>query len=444
MKFISSIALLVTLMAVKPISAQSLQISNIQWPQLSYTMCTQSDVYVNIIRSCYNSTYSGATITVSGLNLTVDVNYTVVGNCNTILDFPGHQISCGILPAGTYAVTVNAKMNGVSQATMTSTLTVSIGNCCPYVADAGNDTTVCNLDSVQLNAVATPSYGAGKWTVSSGTGIILADTVAGAWATNLSSGTNIFTWTTTDTICTTYDSVIVLNHELPSNAMTELDKSSCFDTISIHATPPTVGTGKWTSNTSGIFILNSTKSTAQALNMSIGINEFVWTVSNKICPKSNDTLRIDYSQVLDSPAVSVSGMMLTSDIQPSYQWYKDQNAIPGETNQSYTVIANGTYSVYAVSLNCSNGLFSEEIEITGVGIEQRSNKEMSIYPNPSKGLIYLDNVLPNTKIIVLDQIGRQISTGILSSGNNQLDLRDFPQGLYYLRIDEYTEVLVKE
>lgn len=444
MKLLSSIAVILTLLLAKPMSAQSLQISNIQWPQFSYTMCTQSDVYVNLIRSCYNSTYTGATYTVVGFNIVVDVNYTVTGSCNTILDFPGHQISLGLLPAGSYAVTVKANMNAATQSTMTSSLVVSQGSCCPFVANAGNDSMVCSLDSFQLNGNIPPSYSAGKWTVTSGSGIIVADTVPNAWATFLSTGNNIFTWITVDSVCTTFDSVIISNIELPSDAVTELDKPSCFDTIAIHATPPTVGKGKWTSNTSGTYIFNNTSSSAKALNMSIGANELIWTVSNKICPKSIDTLMIEYSQVVDSPMVSVSGTILTSNVQPSYQWYNGQNAISGETNQSYTAVANGSYSVYSVAQNCPNGLFSEEIEITTIGINQISKTEIVIYPNPSDGLIYIKNIEPNTKVLLLDLFGRVVLEEKTVQNKIVLDLTSFNAGLYQLLLINSNETLVRE
>lgn len=419
-------------MFANPVSGQNFTISNIQWPQLNYTMCTQSDVYVNIIRSCYNSTYSGSTVNVVGFNITVDVNYSVTGTCNAILDFPGHQISLGILPAGTYTVLVNANLNSSTHSTMGSSLVVGVGNCCPLNADAGNDSVVCKLDSIQLNGNSIPSFGSGKWTVVSGNATIIADSIPNPWAYNLSNGINTFSWKITDSICADSATVKFTKFALPSDAIVEIDKKSCFDTISIHATQPTVGTGKWTTTTTGVVITNSTSSVAQANNLTIGFNELIWTVSNNICPKNIDTLIVEYDQLVDSPIVSLNGFTLSSDPQPTYQWHKDQVAIPNETNQTYNVTSNGTYSVFSTVVDCENGLFSNEIEIDFVGIEESDQSGLNIYPNPVLNTLTIESAQKG-QFIIVNNLGKEVLSGQLK-GTQKLDLSQLNSGIYFIRL----------
>ena len=425
-------------MLTNPLSAQTIQISNIQWPQLTYTMCTQSDVYVNLIRSCYNSTYSGATVTVNGLNITVDVNYAVVASCNTILDFPGHQISLGILPVGTYAVTVNATLNSVSQSTMASSVTVSMGNCCQSVADAGTNTNICDTSGYQLNGNTPPSFATSGWTVVSGSGTINNGTSPNATVSNLSYGINKFAWSMSDSICATSDTVTVRNFESPSTAITEADKFSCYDSITINANVPITGIGTWKSLTAGISIFQ--KNDAKTLVTSLEpLSLLTWTITNGICPTSIDTLNVEYSEVTTAPIITANDLMLNSDQAPSYQWYKDGNPITNETNQSYQVTTDGTYSVYAVVPGCDNGLFSNEIAFNSVGINEKEKPSLTLYPNPASGILYLEKEGGLTgEIVVYNMQGGEVYT--MSAKGKSLVKVNLPSslnsGTYYLSFSE--------
>ena len=427
MKFKSSIAVTLLIISIRLASAQqSLQISNIQWPLLNYTMCTQSDVYVNIIRSCYNSTYTGATVVVSGFNITVDVNYTVVAPCNPILDFPGYQISLGLLPAGTYAVTVNANMNSVLQSTMGSSLTVNVGNCCQSIADAGPNTHICDTTGFQLNGNAPPSFSTANWTVVSGSGIISNGTLHNATVSNLSYGLNRFAWSMSDSTCATSDTVNVRNFETPSTAVTEADKLSCYDSVTINANVPTVGIGTWKSYTAGVSIFqkNDPKTILTNLNSS---NLLTWTITNGICPSSVDTLKIEYNEVTVAPVITANNLTLSSNTAPSYQWYKDGNPIANETSQTYQVSANGVYSVYSVFPGCTNGLFSNEITFGSVGVSEEESSALRIYPNPASEILYLEKESGlNGEITIYNPEGRQVyKSSVINETRIKIDLSSY-------------------
>ena len=84
--------------------------------------------------------------------------------------------------------------------------------------------------------------------------------------------------------------------------------------------------------------------------------------------------------------------------------------------------------------------FCATIGAVGVGInENLQNTNISIFPNPSKGLttINFDGVRPNyTTITVNNVIGQQIKKATIkgTDANYQFDLSNFPDGVYFVKV----------
>lgn len=84
------------------------------------------------------------------------------------------------------------------------------------------------------------------------------------------------------------------------------------------------------------------------------------------------------------PTITLAGYTLTSSPASSYQWQLNSVDIPGATNQSYTMLQSGYYTVIVADLNgCKN---SASVKVFLSGIEDvTANANISIYPNPSSG-----------------------------------------------------------
>ena len=68
-----------------------------------------------------------------------------------------------------------------------------------------------------------------------------------------------------------------------------------------------------------------------------------------------------------------------------------------------------------------------------VGIEEILKQQMSIFPNPSNGFVNIETDLLIQLVEVYSSQGREI--GSMDLVRNQLDFRDYPSGLYILRIN---------
>lgn len=160
----------------------------------------------------------------------------------------------------------------------------------PSLAEASAPSEICG-NEVNLTAI-NPVVGNGFWTVLSGDGIV-ANPEQSETSTTLSSGENTFQWTVSNGICPSNSiSVNVFSYELPSIANAGEDQTICNNNSTLEAIAPAIGSGIWTAITAGINITDPSDNSSSITNLTEGINQLVWTVSNGICETSSDTLNI--------------------------------------------------------------------------------------------------------------------------------------------------------
>lgn len=132
---------------------------------------------------------------------------------------------------------------------------------------------------------------------------------------------------------------------------------------------------------------------------------------------------------------SQNGGTLTADISGAiYQWINCTTGdfIAGETNQTFTPTADGSYAAIVSEGQCSDT--TDCITITDAGISE-SNLDFSFnaYPNPSTGIFYIESPEASTYIIY-DALGRILVNDTFNSGVNKIDLSTEETGIYFLRV----------
>jgi hypothetical protein len=168
----------------------------------------------------------------------------------------------------------------VTYKSCSSTDLVMVINNLPTTADAGLDQVSC-LGTVSLNP-NTPSIGIGEWSVLSGSA-----NFAGNTASNLAIDDNILRWTIVNNGCSSFDDVTIINHE-SSDANAGANKVICYDSISLAANLPIVGTGIWTMQSGAAIISDVHSNVPDATDLNQGINVFRWTVSYNGCSKFDE------------------------------------------------------------------------------------------------------------------------------------------------------------
>jgi hypothetical protein len=67
-----------------------------------------------------------------------------------------------------------------------------------------------------------------------------------------------------------------------------------------------------------------------------------------------------------------------------------------------------------------------------------------VYPNPTKGALFIDNVSVN-KVVVYDALGKLMNVPFSSNGTStSANLEKFPKGIYYMYIESEGETTVRK
>ncbi len=141
---------------------------------------------------------------------------------------------------------------------------------------------------------------------------------------------------------------------------------------------------------------------------------------------------------VDNSVTAIDNAITANLAGASYQWLdcdSGQN-IPGETNQTFTPSATGSYAVNITDgSGCSAISACTLVMISGTK-EVELSKKISIYPNPATQWIKILNLNPEpvTQIKLINLSG-QVIKEIKPNGCDNLDLSFLEQGIYMLKMD---------
>ncbi len=361
--------------------AQNIGINTVSLSKDTATACDVVIFSITGTHGCTTTSLGGISHSLSRSNITISVQADDPFICQGALTSFNTTYSLPLtgITANAYTVTITYTATNPGSSAVTSLVVLAT-----TPADAGIDTTYCHATSHNLTGNTLPIGITGTWSVLSGSGTITNPNQPQTTVTGLGYGTNEFEWAVMDPNCTIRDTVKITNFEMPSAAITESDFIACSDTATIDATPPTAGTGTWSVLNGSVFLLMPNSPSTPVIFSGAGHHAFEWKIENGICQASIDTLEVEVKLLTDTPQISFQSGVLSSTPAPAYQWHLDGQAIPGATSQNHTPTTNGIYDVLTTETGCSTGLFSNEIELSTVGINQYRSFDLSIYPNPAQ------------------------------------------------------------
>ena len=143
------------------------------------------------------------------------------------------------------------------------------------------------------------------------------------------------------------------------------------------------------------------------------------------------------------PTITQAGYTLTSSAAASYQWQFNSVDIPGATNQSYTILQTGYYTVVVGDSNGCKNSFTEYILISGIN-NSESDANISINPNPSSGTFMVEWLhgltVGEVSINVMNTLGQKVFSSEESQYigttlfKKEIDLTLFANGVYYITL----------
>ena len=151
----------------------------------------------------------------------------------------------------------------------------------------------------------------------------------------------------------------------------------------------------------------------------------------------SDTLIQSSIQVIESPEtpiITLSNGVLTSNAPGIYQWYLNGNPIPGANASNFEPSITGDYSLELTNENgCS--VKSEFVNYTGIDAID-SSELLSLFPNPVINNLTLVFKSDNAKeVFVFAATGQLIQTRSFKKSGS-IDFSEFPAGIYILAIKQ--------
>lgn len=195
--------------------------------------------------------------------------------------------------------------------------TITVYNYNSVVASAGPDSSICGLNSIQLNGSLFPSF-AGTWNSTSVT--FDNSNLNTATATASSFGQHILTWTITNNLCIDSDTLLFTTDE-PVSADAGPFATVCENKGQLNALSPSVGSGTWSLQTpSTANIANPSEENSLVSNLQMGSTVFLWQVSNGRCAAS-DTVSVYYDIACE--------LLLPTGFSPNGDMHNDGYEIKG-------------------------------------------------------------------------------------------------------------------
>lgn len=181
----------------------------------------------------------------------------------------------------------------------------------------------------------------------------------------------------------------------------------------------------------------------------VSASELTLGSNNILRDSTNSTIYYVKLTVVEAPEVSISAetlsincgesVLLTATGADSYLWDN------GVTNHQIRVYPTQTTTYTVVG---SNGACTSQATITitvtsSAGIQEQEVLPLTIYPNPTIGMITVDGLMDGT-VSIFDMTGRCMMQRNASSSTISLDLTHLPQGIYILRNGSHVKKIVRK
>ncbi|CAN5402667.1 hypothetical protein BH11BAC2_BH11BAC2_06610 [soil metagenome] len=268
----------------------------------------------------------------------------------------------GLTTSGVYEF-IWTVSNGICSSSDTMYVTVDSNE----VALAGPDQLLCETQTTANLAANTAVLGNGVWTTFS-TAIINDPTDPNTLISGLAIGTYQFIWTISNGSCVSEDTVDVVVSQLATVADAGADQQACENAagVVLGGNTPLIGSGLWSSLGAAIAD-NPADPNSTVSGLVIGLNGFVWTITNGGCSNTDTTYivatpnpiadaGVDQFVTAGTPVTIGGAPSGTSGVPPyTYAWTpslgldSDTIANPLATlfaTQSYTLIVTDSLGCY--------------------------------------------------------------------------------------------------
>ena len=434
-------------------TAQQLVIvRSIMVPYFNYFLkgiCSEWNVYQNYITTTTSlTTIQSCTMNVpSNASVLGDTAFCVGSSANLSASPSGFNYTwsssqtsqnINVNQAGNYSVNVaNAycSINSASFAVAQKTAPASPSlqqNISNYCSNAGNIT-------LTIPAVSNAAYYV--WTAPQGWSVVSDDSSSTFVATPGSAGKFYVAAYGNDCGLGKTDSLEITFNQLPTlNGVVTGTASICSNLLSIQSfvfngTLSDVDSLRWSANS---WQLAGGQGSDSATFQPNALSDTIKVYGINNCGVSATQLfAVNVLDTTDLPLLVAGTTITATQGFTAYKWYRNDTLIIGANSEIFTATAGGVYRVEGVNANsCTSNSEEVSITITVSGIADDELNTLRVYPNPAKGLFFVElgDLQSNTTFVISDMSGRTILQQKLSTSKTSIDVSSFSKGVYALVI----------
>jgi hypothetical protein len=145
------------------------------------------------------------------------------------------------------------------------------------------------------------------------------------------------------------------------------------------------------------------------------------------------------NEVYNIPLALDNGSLTTLALGTRYFWYdcETEGAVAQTTQPFYTPEQSGSYYVIAMEGECS--YTSECVDFLEVSTTEPKRDNLTIFPNPTSGLISIKSEAKIKEVSILSFSGREILLAINNPKN--IDLSELANGVYFLKLKQSDSII---
>ncbi|PHR17203.1 MAG: hypothetical protein COA38_21060 [Fluviicola sp.] len=398
---------------------------------------------------------TGAVVGTHNVSLPITSNTTVTwsyddGNGNTSTQTQGVVINDNIVPIADVAsltdLTAQCSVTSLSAPTATDnctgaitgthnvTLPITSSTTITWTFDDGNGNTSSQTQNVVINDNIAPVADAGslvditeQCSVTSLSAPTATDNCTGSitgtqtTALPILSSTTI-TWTYDDgngNVTIQTQAIIINDITAPIADLTNLTDITAVCSVTSLTAPSA------TDNCAGSITGTHTVTLPLTSNTTI-----TWTYDDGNGNTSSQMQTVSITSI-DNLVSSVGNTLTANQTGATYQWLDcddNHSAISGETNINFAPVSNGNYAVEITFGGCVDT--SECNSVSSIGIEELSDFDLTIYPNPTRNQLSIKTEGNIISIEIFNQLGELVQMEV----NESFSVESLSTGMYTVNI----------
>jgi hypothetical protein len=135
---------------------------------------------------------------------------------------------------------------------------------------------------------------------------------------------------------------------------------------------------------------------------------------------------------------NTDALTLTSSATAGNQWFRNGILITGAINTTYAATQVGSYTVQVKMDDCASDFSNAQVLAVTGDIDPSTEVRVEVYPVPAHDWLYVSFTHENgqKQLTTFDLTGRVIATEEATGKEARLEVVNYAQGLYYLRVVE--------